>query len=84
MPVFAPDPNHVEIGAVAAIGWDYFQAGYDAGEVATRVLKGEKPANIPFKSTTKEHFVINAEAARRFNITIPPAVLERADRVVGQ
>jgi putative ABC transport system substrate-binding protein len=84
LPLFSNDPVHAQRGALAAIGWDYFQAGYEAGTLAARVLRGEKPANIPFQSATKEQFAINAEVARRLNVTIPPAVLQRADRAIGQ
>jgi putative ABC transport system substrate-binding protein len=84
LPLFSNDPVHAQRGALAVIGWDYFQAGYEAGTLAARVLRGEKPANIPFQSATKEQFAINAEVARRLNVTIPPAVLQRADRAIGQ
>jgi putative ABC transport system substrate-binding protein len=84
IPLFSVHTNHVENGALAAIGWDFHQAGYDAGQVAARALHGENPANIPFQPVEKEVLYVNVETAKLFNITIPPAVLERADRVIGQ
>ena len=84
IPLFSVHTNHVENGALAALGWDFHQAGYDAGQVAARVLNGESPADIPFQPVAKEVLYVNAETANLFDITIPPAVLERADRIIGQ
>jgi len=84
IPLFSVHTNHVESGALAAIGWDFWQAGYDAGQVAARVLRGENPADIPFQSVAKEKLYVNAEAARLFGITISPAALERADQIIEQ
>ena len=84
IPLFSVHRSHVESGALAALGWDDFQAGYDAGQVAARVLRGEDPATIPFQSAAKEVLYVNAEMAGLFDITIPPAILERADRVIGR
>ena len=84
IPLFSVHTNHVENGALAALGWDFHQAGYDAGQVAARVLNGENPADIPFQPVEKEMLYVNAETAKLFDITIPPAVLKRADRVIGQ
>ena len=84
IPVLSVHTGHVDRGALAAIGWNFWQAGYDAGKVAVRVLRGEKPADIPFQSVEKEQLYVNAETAKLFDITIPPAVLERADQVIGQ
>jgi len=84
IPLLSVHTGHVERGALAAIGWSFWQAGYDAGKVAARVLRGEKPADIPFQSVEKEQLYVNAETANLFDITIPPSVLERADHVIGQ
>jgi len=84
IPLLSVHTDHVERGALAAIGWNFWQAGYDAGLVAVRVLHGGNPADIPFQPVEKEQLYVNAETAKLFDITIPPAVLKRADRVIGQ
>jgi putative tryptophan/tyrosine transport system substrate-binding protein len=84
IPVFAVEIGQVQKGAVAAVGLDMWQWGYDAGKIAARVLRGENPAGIPFQYVKKELLFVNPQAAANFKITLPPAVLKRADKVIGQ
>jgi len=82
IPLFGGDLNSVTKGAMAAYGWDYFQIGHAAGKKAVRILKGEKPGDIPWESGEKLVLMINEKAARAQGAIIPSELLKRADRVI--
>jgi putative ABC transport system substrate-binding protein len=67
---------------MAAYGWDYFQIGHSAGKKAVRILKGEKPGDIPWELGEKLLLTINEKAARAQGAIISPELLKKADRVI--
>jgi len=82
IPVFSIDQEDIDRGALAVIGWDRFEEGYAAGRLAVRVMKGESPADIPFQWPDKKLLAVSLKAAETYGVTVPEAVVERADKVI--
>ena len=71
-------------GAPLALGLSFYANGYDMGLIMIRVLRGEDPATIPFQVASKRTFIVDLNAAREYGVTIPDAIVNRADSVVGR
>lgn len=84
LPVFSADTDSVARGTVASIGFDYFQVGKQTGAVVARVLKGEKPGDIPVALAKGTDLFVNPKAAASMGVSIPDSVAKRATKTVGQ
>jgi len=82
IPVFAGDTDTVSRGAVAAVGYDYFDLGRQTGDIVVRILKGEKPGSIDVKMAKGTNLFVNKKMAARMGIKIPKAVLARATKII--
>lgn len=82
VPIFAGDTDSVARGAVAAIGFNYYDLGKQTAELVMRVLKGEKAGDIPVKFAEGTNLAINPKMAARMGVKIPASVTQRATQVV--
>lgn len=82
LPVYAGDTDSVPRGAIAAVGFNYFDVGRQTGAIVLRVLKGEKPGDIPVEGVEITELFVNPGAAASMGVTIPEAVIARARTVV--
>jgi putative ABC transport system substrate-binding protein len=72
----------VTAGGLISYGPDYVDQFRQAAGYVDRILKGEKPGDLPVQAPTKYELAVNLITAKELGLTIPPAVLSRADEVV--
>jgi putative tryptophan/tyrosine transport system substrate-binding protein len=63
-------------------GADVAEPSRRLASMVNKILKGTKPADLPVEQPTKFEFVINLKAAKQIDLTIPPNLLARADKVI--
>ncbi|MFD1228042.1 ABC transporter substrate-binding protein [Pseudochrobactrum kiredjianiae] len=82
IPLMTADTDSVSRGAFIALGFNYYDVGKQTGEVVVRILKGEKPGDIPVNVAAGTDLVVNLVAAKKMGIEIPQAVVDRASKVI--
>ena len=82
LPNVYPYPYFPASGGLASYGPDPIDEHRRSAAYVDRILKGEKPAELPVQSPTKYVLVINLKTAKAFGITVPATVLARADEII--
>jgi putative ABC transport system substrate-binding protein len=71
-----------ESGGLITFGTDFVEQFRQVPEYIDRILKGEKPADLPIQAPTKFELVINLKTAKAMDLDMPPLLLGRADDVI--
>jgi len=82
VPAIFPYRTFTDAGGLMSYGGSYTDSYRLSGVYTGRILKGEKPANLPVQQATKVELVINQKTAKALGISVPQALISRADEVI--
>jgi putative ABC transport system substrate-binding protein len=83
IPVFAADTATVSRGAVAALGFNYYNHGRQTGAMVVRIMEGADTADMPVETMDTLDLFVNPEAAKRMGMTIADDIIAEAKEVVS-
>jgi len=84
IPLFPADEASIERGCIAAYSFDYYDIGYQTGEMVAKILDGKKASEIPVEKGKVISLSVNTAAAERMGVTIPQAIIDRAVTVYDE
>ena len=82
MPAVYPERFYAKEGGLISYGPDYLQEFRSAAGYVDRILRNEKPADLPVQAPTHNDLVVNLKTAKALGLTVPPTLLARADEVI--
>jgi putative ABC transport system substrate-binding protein len=82
LPAVYPWRYLVNAGGLMSYGSDLASQFRSAAQYVDRILRGQKPADLPVQAPTKYELAINLRAAKALGLTVPPTLLARADEVI--
>jgi putative ABC transport system substrate-binding protein len=82
LPAVYPERFFAEAGGLASYGPDQIDQFRLAAGYVDRILKGEKPADLPVQAPTKYELIVNLRTAKSMGLTVPPSLIARADEVI--
>jgi putative ABC transport system substrate-binding protein len=82
LPAVFPQRTFVASGGLIPYGADPIDPYRRAADYVSRILKGEKPADLPVQAATKYDLAINLKTAKALGLDVPATVLARADEVI--
>jgi putative ABC transport system substrate-binding protein len=84
IPLFAADEDSIVRGGIAAYSFDYYDIGYQTGEMVAKILDGTPASEIPVEKGKVISLSVNTAAAERMGVTLPQAVVDKAAKVYDE
>ncbi|UCD10035.1 MAG: ABC transporter substrate-binding protein [Dehalococcoidales bacterium] len=81
IPLFAADEDSIDRGCIAAYSFDYYDIGYQTGEMVAKILDGKDASTIPVEKGEVISLSVNTAAAERMGVTLPQEIIDKAKTV---